>query len=121
MKSCEVGARACGDAAHCCALLAAVAAAVRRTPSRSRYRCRTRRPSSTRSPLGPGVEGETEVLVHVNEYGDVDSAFVSKTSGYAEFDSAAVAGARKLRFTPGRRGERRVAMWTRMPVRFARP
>jgi TonB family protein len=66
------------------------------------------------------VEGETEVLIHVNAYGDVDSAFVAKTSGYAEFDSAAVAGARELRFTPGRRGDRRMAMWTRIPVRFAR-
>jgi TonB family protein len=66
-----------------------------------------------------GVEGETEVLVHVNERGDVDSAYVHRTSGYAEFDSAAVAGARMLRFTPGRQGDRRIAMWTKIPIRFA--
>jgi TonB family protein len=65
------------------------------------------------------VQGETEVLIHVNVYGDVDSAMVSRSSGYAEFDSAAVRGARQLRFTPGRRGDRRVAMWTKVPVRFA--
>lgn len=65
------------------------------------------------------VEGETEVLIHVNAEGDVDSALVAKTSGYAEFDSAAVNGARHLRFAPGRRGERRIAMWTRVPIRFA--
>ena len=65
------------------------------------------------------VQGETEVLIHVNEVGDVDSVLVSETSGYAEFDSAAVQGARKLRFTPGRRGDKRIAMWTRIPVRFA--
>ncbi|CAN5615649.1 hypothetical protein BH23GEM9_BH23GEM9_37290 [soil metagenome] len=65
------------------------------------------------------VEGETEVLIHVNVYGDVDSALVSKTSGYAEFDSAAVSGARLLRFTPGRRGDRHAAMWTKIPVRFS--
>jgi periplasmic protein TonB len=65
------------------------------------------------------VQGETEVLIHVNQFGDVDSVLVSKASGYAEFDSAAVAGARKLRFTPGRRGDRHVAMWTKVPVRFA--
>jgi TonB family protein len=65
------------------------------------------------------VQGETELLIHVTEFGDVDSVLVSVASGYAEFDSAAVRGARRLRFTPGRRGERRVAMWTRLPVRFA--
>jgi TonB family protein len=67
-----------------------------------------------------GVEGETQVMVHVSDLGDVDSALVSVSSGHAEFDSAAVAGTRKLKFTPGRRGEKRVAMWTKMPVRFAR-
>jgi len=67
-----------------------------------------------------GVEGETQVMVHVSELGEVDSALVSVSSGYAEFDSAAVAGTRKLRFSPGRRGEKSVAMWTKMPVRFAR-
>jgi TonB family protein len=65
------------------------------------------------------VEGDTEVLIRVNELGDVDSALVAQSSGYAEFDSAAVNGARKLRFTPGRRGDKRVAMWTRIPIRFA--
>jgi TonB family protein len=65
------------------------------------------------------VEGETMLLVHVTELGDVDSAYVETTSGHPEFDSAAVAGARKLQFTAGRRGEHAVAMWTRLPVRFA--
>jgi len=65
------------------------------------------------------VEGETMLLVHVNEYGNVDSAYVDSTSGHPEFDSAAVAGARQLQFTPGRRGEHATAMWTRLPVRFA--
>lgn len=67
-----------------------------------------------------GVEGETELMIRVNELGDVDSVLVSRTSGYAEFDSAAVAGARRLRFTPAKRGDRRVATWTRLPIRFAR-
>jgi TonB family protein len=66
-----------------------------------------------------GVQGETEVMVRVNERGDVDSVYVYRTSGWSEFDSAAVAGVRRMRFTPGREGEKRVAMWTKMPVRFA--
>lgn len=67
-----------------------------------------------------GVQGETEIMVHVNDMGDVDSVFVSRSSGYSDFDSAAVNGARRLRFTPGQRGDRRVAMWTKIPVRFSR-
>jgi protein TonB len=66
------------------------------------------------------VEGETEVLVRVNEVGDVVDASVAQTSGYPAFDSAAVAGARMLRFTPGKRGDKPVAMHVRIPVRFAR-
>jgi TonB family protein len=67
-----------------------------------------------------GLEGEAVLLLHVNELGDVDSAYVERTSGHAEFDTAAVRGARLLQFTPGRRGEHAVATWTRLPVRFAR-
>lgn len=66
-----------------------------------------------------GVQGEVEVMIHVNEMGDVDSALVSKSSGFSDFDSAAVNGARRLRFTPGQRGDRRIAMWTKIPVRFS--
>jgi TonB family protein len=65
------------------------------------------------------VEGETEVLIHVNEVGDVDSVQISRPSGHAAFDSAAIRGTRQLRFSPGRRGDRRVAMWLRVPVRFS--
>ena len=67
----------------------------------------------------PGVQGETQVLLHVDERGLVDSAYVGRSSGHAEFDSAAVAGGRRLRFTPGRRGDHSVAMWTQLRVRFA--
>jgi TonB family protein len=67
------------------------------------------------------VEGETVVMVHVTEMGAVDSVYVQETSGQPAFDSAAVTGARELRFSPGRRGERRVDMWARLPVRFRMP
>lgn len=66
------------------------------------------------------ISGQTIVLIRVSELGVVDSVMVATTSGYEEFDSAAVQGARTMRFTPGRQGERRVRMWTKMPVRFAR-
>jgi TonB family protein len=66
------------------------------------------------------ISGETMLLVRISELGAVDSVTVAKPSGYAEFDSAAVQGARTLKFTPGKQGERRVAMWTKLHVKFAR-
>lgn len=67
-----------------------------------------------------GVEGQAVVMVHVSAEGDVDSAYVRSTSGYAAMDSAAIAGAWLLRFTPGRRGEDPVGVWVRVPVRFSK-
>ncbi len=67
-----------------------------------------------------GVEGETVLMVHITPMGTVDSAYVHESSGYPQFDSAAIAGSHLLRFTPGRRGDRRVDMWARLPVRFSR-
>lgn len=64
------------------------------------------------------TEGETMLLVHVTERGDVDSVTVDVSSGIDQFDSAAVRGAWQLRFSPARQADRRVPAWTRVPVRF---
>jgi protein TonB len=66
------------------------------------------------------VEGETRLMIHVTALGQVDSAYVKESSGYPAFDSAAVAGAGNLRFTPGRQGEKRVDRWVVLPVKFTR-
>ena len=66
------------------------------------------------------VSGQTMLLVRVTATGDVDSVAVDATSGYPEFDSAAVQGAHRLRFIAARQGERRIPMWTKVPVRFSR-
>lgn len=68
-----------------------------------------------------GIEGQTIVAAHVSARGTVESAHVYHSSGYAAFDSAAVAGTRALRFVPARQGDRRIDMWVRLPVRFRRP
>jgi TonB family protein len=57
-------------------------------------------------------------MVLVNETGTVDSVLVDRSSGFEDFDSAAVQGGREMRFDPGRRGDERVRMWVRVPVRF---
>ncbi len=67
-----------------------------------------------------GVHGETMLMVHVTAEGMVDSVLVATTSGQAAFDSAAVAGARAMRFRPGTRNGRRVEWWVRLPVSFGR-
>ena len=65
-----------------------------------------------------GVEGEVVVMVRVTEVGDVDSVYVLESSGRSALDSAALVGARELQFAPGRRGDRRITMWAKLPVRF---
>ena len=65
------------------------------------------------------VTGEALLLVRVSRDGTVDSVTVSNSSGQPAFDSAAILGARKLQFVPGRIGDRPVDMWTKLPVRFS--
>lgn len=67
-----------------------------------------------------GIEGETTLTLHVNVEGRVDSVRVERTSGSPRLDSAAVAGGRVMRFTPGRKGDKRVGAWVSVPVRFRR-
>ena len=68
-----------------------------------------------------GVEGETILEIHVSAAGRVDSARVDRSSGHAEFDSAAVHGARDLRFEPAMRGDDSVAVRVLLPVQFHMP
>lgn len=67
-----------------------------------------------------GMEGETLLRVLVTETGGVDSVEVVQGAGHALFDSAAVTGARQMRFTPARRDDgRRIEAWTDLPVSFS--
>jgi protein TonB len=66
------------------------------------------------------MEGETLLRVRVDDTGVVDSVEVMESSGFAAFDSAAVNGARALRFTPARRDGERIEVWAQVPVRFSK-
>lgn len=66
------------------------------------------------------IEGETLLRVRVTEVGVVDSVEVVESSGYVAFDSAAIAGARELRFDPARKGQKRIPVWARVPVHFSK-
>ena len=66
------------------------------------------------------VEGSTLLRVLVTDMGRVDSVVVLDPSGHPAFDSAAIAGARELRFTPARRNGKRIEVWAEVPVHFSK-
>ena len=68
-----------------------------------------------------GVGGETVLKIHIAAHGGVDSVRVEKSSGHAALDSAAVAGALRLRYRPARQGEEAVGVWGYLPVRYPMP
>lgn len=66
------------------------------------------------------MEGETLLRVRVTDVGAVDSVEVMESSGHPVFDSAAVAGAKELRFRPARRDGKRIEVWAKVPVHFSK-
>ena len=66
------------------------------------------------------MEGETVLRVRVIDTGGVDSVEILESSGHPSFDSAAVEGARRLRFTPARQDGERIEVWAQVPVRFSK-
>ena len=66
------------------------------------------------------MEGQTLLRVRVSDTGAVDSVEILASSGYEAFDSAAVAGARELRFSPARRNGERIEVWATVPVHFSK-
>ena len=66
------------------------------------------------------IEGETRLRVRVTDTGAVDSVEVLDPSGHPEFDAAAIAGAKQLRFRPARRNGKRIEVWAEVPVHFSK-
>jgi TonB family protein len=66
-----------------------------------------------------GAEGSTVLRLRVDERGQVDSVEIAESSGHEGLDAAAVAGARELRFEPGRKDGKRIRMWATLPVEFS--
>ncbi|WP_405278485.1 energy transducer TonB [Gaopeijia maritima] len=66
------------------------------------------------------IEGQTLLRVRVTELGRVDEVEVMQSSGHAALDTAAVRGARGLRFQPARRNGRRIEVWAQVPVEFSK-
>lgn len=68
-----------------------------------------------------GVGGQTTLRIHISSSGVVDTVLVAKSSGDRTLDSAAVAGARRLRYRPARNGDQPVAVWAFLPVHYPLP
>ena len=70
-----------------------------------------------------GISGTVELRLFVDSAGQVvpESTSVQRTSGYPALDSAALAAAPKLRYAPGRRDGRPVAMLFLQPIHFRHP
>ena len=66
------------------------------------------------------VEGQTILRVRVTEMGKVDSVEVVESSGQLAFDSAAIAGAREMRFSPARKNGKRIEVWAEVPIHFSK-
>jgi protein TonB len=65
-----------------------------------------------------GYEGTVVVEVLVSKEGRVQDLRMFQSSGYAVLDRAATAAVRNWLFEPGRVGERKTAMWVKVPFRF---
>jgi TonB family protein len=67
-----------------------------------------------------GVEGDVVLRIYITEAGIVDSVRVEDGSGDERLDSLAVEGARRLLYHPALEGDKPVAVWAKLPVRFQR-
>jgi protein TonB len=65
-----------------------------------------------------GQEGTVILQVRVNESGRVDDLKLEQSSNYNMLDRAALTAVRTWIFEPGRKGEKSLAMWVRVPVTF---
>jgi protein TonB len=76
------------------------------------------RPEYPRLARRRGYQGTTVLEVLVGVTGRVHDIRVLDSSGYEILDNAAVASVREWLFEPGMKGDQRVEMWVRVPVRF---
>jgi protein TonB len=65
-----------------------------------------------------GYEGTVLLNVLVDKGGQVAELRVEESSGHAMLDQAALRSVRGWRFEPAVRGDEKVSMWVRVPIRF---
>jgi len=75
-------------------------------------------PQYPRTARRRGYEGKVILEVLVNEEGSVEDLRIFESSGYRILDRAAMKSVQSWLFEPGRRGDERVEMWVKVPIRF---
>lgn len=80
------------------------------------YQVKPRYPEAARR---QGVEGTTLLKVHVSARGLVDDVRVERSAGSSDLDLAAMEAVQQWRFEPAKQGQRAVAVWVMLPVRFS--
>jgi len=73
--------------------------------------------------LEQGIEGRVLLRLYVDAQGNLipDSTRLAESSGYPALDSAALGGAKELRFSPALRNGRAIAAPFLQPVHFRHP
>jgi len=65
-----------------------------------------------------GYQGTVVLEVLVNEEGRVGEMRIFRSSGHSVLDQAAMSSVKHWVFEPGRRGNKKVEMWVKVPIRF---
>jgi protein TonB len=65
-----------------------------------------------------GYEGKVILEVLVNEEGRVEDLRIFQSSGYKVLDRSAMKSVQSWLFEPGRRGDEKLEMWVKVPIRF---
>ena len=84
-------------------------------PPRQRSSIRPDYPKGARQ---RGEQGDVVLTLAIGKSGEVERVSVAETSGFPELDDAAVAAAKKARFTPARSGGKAVASQARLKLTF---
>jgi TonB family protein len=79
------------------------------------YQVKPRYPESARR---QGVEGTTLLKIYVTDRGLVEDVLIEHSAGHHDLDFAAMEAVKRWRFEPARQGNRAVAVWVMLPVRF---
>jgi len=65
-----------------------------------------------------GEQGNVTLSVYVSEEGRAENIHLKKSSGFTRLDNAALDAVKRWRFISAKQGERVVASWVQVPVKF---